>query len=200
MSTPEVEATAPRQERQERGERPERSDRQQGRNRGRGERGERPPREPAAAASAEISAEAEAIVQNVEIPHEPIVVAAQNVVETAAPAFVPHEALAPVAVSQANQAELPFVASEPAPAPVKAPEPIAAAPAPAPIPQPAPASKPVDLEAAGLVMIETSSDKVAAAPIIEQAPAVPRGPRPKPAWAQKSPASIEPMQQVETRD
>jgi hypothetical protein len=114
------------------------------------------------------------------------------VVETVAPVSIPHEALAPVPVSQANQAELPFVAAEPAPAPVKAPEPIALAPAPAP--------KPVDLEAAGLVMIETSSEKIAAAPIIEQAPVAPRGPRPKPAWAQKPPASNEPMQQVETRD
>jgi len=195
----EVAVAAPRPERSERGERPERSDRQQGRNRS---RGERPPREPAAAASAEIpaAAEAEAIVQNVEMPHEPIVVAAQNVVELAAPAFIPNEALAPVAVTQTNQAELPFVASEPAPAPVKAPEPMVAAPAPAPIRQPAPAPKPVDLEAAGLVMIETSGDKIASAPIIEQAATVPRGPRPKPAWAQKSPASNEPMQQVETRD
>ncbi|MBI5750570.1 MAG: Rne/Rng family ribonuclease [Hydrogenophilales bacterium] len=189
----EGEAAAPRPERQERGERPERSDRQQGRNRGRGERGERQQREV-------VAASVEAETQNVEAPRESIVVAAQAVVETAAPAFIPHEALAPVPVSQANQAELPFVAAEPAPAPVKAPEPIALAPAPAPIQQPAPAPKPVDLEAAGLVMIETSGDKIAAAPIIEQAPAAPRGPRPKPAWAQKPPASNEPMQQVETRD
>jgi len=131
--------------------------------------------------------------------HEPIVVAAQAVVESPAPAFIPNEGLAPVPVSQTSQAELPFIASKPAPPPVPVKEPEPEPEAPAPVKEP-PAPKPVDLAAAGLVMIETSSDKIVAAPIIEQAPAVPRGPRPKPVWAQKPPASNEPMQQVETRD
>ena len=205
----EVAAAAPRQDRPERGERPERTDRQQGRNRG---RGERPPRE-AAAASAD-----ETIVHNLETSREPILVAAQNLAEPPTPAFIPNEVFAPVPVRQANQAELAFAAAEPAPAPapvkeppvqdppvkeppVKAPEQIVPTPepTPAPIPQPIPPSKPVDLNAVGLVMIETSGDKIAAAPIIEEA-AAPRGPRPKPAWAQKSSGSNEPMQQVETRD
>ncbi len=189
VSVLEADTAAPRQERPERGERPERTDRQQGRNRG---RGDRPPREAAAPVAA-----AEAETQNLEATHAPVVEPTPNIVETAAPAFVPHEALAPVLVAQTNQAELPFAAVEPAPAPVKAPEPVAVTPA--PIRAPAPAPKPVDLQAAGLVMIETSSEKVAAAPVIE-AEATPRAPRAKPAWAQKSQASNEPMQQVETNN
>ena len=206
----EVMVAAPRQDRPERGERPERTDRQQGRNRG---RGERPPREATAA-----SPTGEVNGNRLDTPHESIAVAAQNTVDAPVPAFIPNEVFAPVPVIQANQAELAFVASEPAPAPapvkepplqeppvkeppakvpeetVPTPEPI-----PAPIPQPIPPPKPVDLNAVGLVMIETSGDKIAAAPIIEEA-AAPRAPRPKPAWAQKSSGSNEPMQQVETRD
>ena len=207
LETEVVVAAAPRPDRPERGERP---DRQQGRNRG---RGERPPRE---AAAASLSGEANG--NRLDTPQESIVVAAQNTMEAAEPAFIPNEVFAPVPVSQANQAELAFVASEPAPAPapVKEPpvqeppvkEPPAKAPEetvptptpiPSPIPQPIPPPKPVDLNAVGLVMIETSGDKIAAAPIIEE-PVAPRGPRPKPAWAQKSSGSNEPMQQVETRD
>ena len=147
------------------------------------------------------------------MPHESIEVAAQNTIEAPVPAFIPNEVFAPVPVSQANQAELAFVASEPAPAPAPVKEPPVQEPpakvseetvpvpepTPAPIPQPVAPSKPVDLNAVGLVMIETSGDKIAAASVVE-APAAPRGPRPKPAWAQKSSASNEPMQQVETRD
>lgn len=200
-------AAAPRPDRPDRGERP---DRQQGRNRG---RGERPPRE---AVAASLSGEANG--NRLDTPQESIVVAAQNTMEAAVPAFIPNEVFAPVPVSQANQAELAFVTSEPAlaPAPVKEPpvqeppvkEPPAKAPEetvptptpiPSPTPQPIPPPKPVDLNAVGLVMIETSGDKIAAAPIIEE-PVAPRGPRPKPAWAQKSTGSNEPMQQVETRD
>jgi len=138
------------------------------------------------------------------------------------------EAPAPVVVQQTAQAELPFSAQEPAPAPVlvapvasepalveaaepeqmeaSAPAParvVEAAPAPAPVveaPKPAPKMEPINLEAAGLVMIETSSDKVAAMPVAEEPAPTPRGPRPKPAWAQAQTAGHnEPLQQVETR-
>jgi hypothetical protein len=61
--------------------------------------------------------------------------------------------------------------------------------------------EPVNLAAAGLVMIETSHDKTVAAPVVEEAPRAPRGPRPKPAWAQQQASgNNEPLQQVETRD
>ena len=162
--------------RQERGERPERGDRPRGR--GRGERVPRPERTPQAAPDNTLEA----------TPSEVIV-----------------ETHAPVAVSQTNQAELPFVAHEPAPAPVVVapaamPEPVREAPK-APRPKPAPKLEPVNLEAAGLVMIETSHDKAAAAPVVEEAPRAPRGPRPKPAWAQQQASgNNEPLQQVETRD
>ena len=134
------------------------------------------------------------------------------------------EAPAPVVVQQTAQAELPFSAQEPAPAPVvvapvaaepvpmeaaepvheevAAPAPVFVAPAPAPVeaPKPAPKLEPVNLEASGLVMIETSRDKVPAMPIAEEPAQAPRGPRPKPAWAQaQTAAHNEPLQQVETR-
>jgi hypothetical protein len=48
-------------------------------------------------------------------------------------------------------------------------------------------------------MIETSRDRIAPAEMPAEEPARPRGPRPKPAWAQPAAASNEPMQQVETR-
>jgi hypothetical protein len=120
------------------------------------------------------------------------------------------ESHAPVAVSQINQGELAFVAHEPAPAPVvvapaiMAAEPVVEEPkAPAleaPRPKPAPKLEPVNLAASGLVMIETTHDKVVA-PMVEEAPRVPRGPRPKPAWAQQQASGAsEPLQQVETRN
>ncbi len=180
----EVTAT-PRAERPERGERPPR-------NRGRGERTPRPERAPQVASEAmPSSVEAETMQTKVEAP-------------------------APVlAASQTSQSELPFIPQEPAPAPVVvAPivveepriEPAVAAPTPAPVveaapPTPAPKFEPVNLEAAGLVMIETSRDKVAATPLQQEEPDKgPRGPRPKPAWAQQQNVPSEPMQQVETRD
>ena len=97
---------------------------------------------------------------------------------------------------QRSQREVPRPEPQPEAPPAQMKEP----PAPMPSQQPVPAAKPVDLAAAGLVMIETSSEKIAATSIIEQAVNAPRDPRPKPAWAQKQAASNEPMQQVETRD
>ena len=178
--------TAPRQEQ---GERPERGDRPRG-GRGRGVRPPRPERAPQAASENTLEA-------------------------TPSEAFI--ETHAPVVVSQTNQAELPFVAHEPAPAPVVVaptvtPEPVLEQPkapveepkAPVvepPKPKPAPKLEPVNLEAAGLVMIETSHDKVVAVPVVEEAPRAPRGPRPKPAWAQQQASGAnEPLQQVETRN
>lgn len=113
---------------------------------------------------------------------------------------------APVAVAPA-QTELAFNAPAAAPAPVKLIEAVVedaslnrkAAPAPVSAPAPAKAAEPVNLEAAGLVMIETSRDKVAATPVVEE-PAKPRGPRARPAWMQEVAVSNEPMQQVETRN
>ena len=105
-----------------------------------------------------------------------------------AAAATPGEAPAPVPVSA--QSELPFAPPEAAPAPVKVTE-----------TPPAPRLEPVDLEAAGLVMIETRPEAVAAvkAQLVEEPPK-PRGPRPKPAWAQPpAPVSNEPLTQVETR-
>ncbi|MEO1765611.1 Rne/Rng family ribonuclease [Thiobacter aerophilum] len=93
---------------------------------------------------------------------------------------------APAPVPVATQTELPFAPAKPAPAPVK-------------VEQPAPVA--VDLAAAGLVLIETRPEALAAiqAERSEEAPK-PRGPRPKPAWAQQVlPVSDEPLQQVETR-
>ena len=190
--TQSTEAVA-RPERAERGERPQR-------NRGRGERTPRPERNPVVADEAETS----------------------SIAAAAAPSHA--EALAPVIVSQVAQSELAFSAAEPAPAPVA----VAAAPAavetppvaiqveaavvtPAPVVEPtpvvavetkpAPPMVPVNLEAAGLVMIETSHDKTLPPPVVEEAEKAPRGPRPKPAWAQQQNAGAnEPMQQVETRD
>ena len=179
METQPGEASAPRQEREER---PERGERQRG-GRGRGERPPRPERTPQTA------------------PDE-------SMLETTASA-ASVEAPAPVAVSQTNQAELPFSTRESAPAPVAVapipmPEPVAPKPAPAleaPKPASAPKLEPLNLEAAGLVMIETSRDKATPAPIVEEAPHAPRTPRPKPAWAQPSAGgSNEPLQQVETRN
>ena len=195
---------AERPERAERGERPSRN-----RGRGRGERNQ------TAAATTEDT---------------PSLTAAEN--------HTPEAALAPVAVSQVAQTELPFQASEPAPAPVVAPvemvapavvtsvasesmvqeEPVAAAkpmesvalvepapvaaiPKPAPVPAPAPAFEAPNLEASGLVMIETSSNAPVVTPTAEEPAKAPRGPRPKPAWAQQQNAgNSESMQQVETRD
>ncbi len=174
---------APAAPRPEQGERPERGDRPRG---GRG-RGVRPPR-----------------------PERPPQAASENTLES-----TPHESSveshAPVAVSQINQGELAFVAHEPAPAPVvvapaiMSAEPIVEAPQAAAVeaPKPKPATKlePVNLAASGLVMIETSQDKAVAAPIVEEAPRAPRGPRPIPAWAQQQASSAnEPLQQVETRN
>ena len=174
--------------RPERTERPERGDRP--RNRGRGERGPRPERSPQAtdtdASSPPIAAE---------VMHPSM------------------EAPPPVPVSQKSQSELAFTVSEPAPAPVVVAPVVAEAPrietaitAPAPAPvveapaKPAPKIEPVNLEAAGLVMIETSRDKAPEAPVMEDTAKGPRGPRPKPAWAQHQNAPSESMQQVETRD
>jgi len=173
--------------------RPERGDRQ--RNRGRGERPPRPERteqQPAMEAMPTDSSEADTMqARHIEAP-------------------------APVVVQQTAQAELPFSAQEAAPAPVpaapvpvavvqvEAAAPIVVAPTTAPIveaPKPAPKLEPVNLEASGLVMIETSSAKVAASPVVEASAPAPRGPRPKPAWAQtQTAAQSEPLQQVETRN
>ena len=138
------------------------------------------------------------------------------------------EALPPVLISQISQAELPFTPREPAPAPLPivaqyeapheaiyeqrdeapasapaTPAPVLA-PAPRPLevaPKPAPKFEPVDLEASGLVMIETSRDKAKTEPLTEEAVTIARGPRPKPAWAQQQSASSnEPMQQIETHN
>ena len=212
VNTAELEAAPmPRQERPERGERPERSDRQQGRNRGRADRTERPPREAAASTDVtEIAAEATVQPMAASQIESPVFAAPETTPAPIAPTFIPNDAPAPVPVAQTSQAELPFAASQPAPSPVPVkdpepqpeapPAPVKEPPAPMPSQQPVPAAKPVDLAAAGLVMIETSSEKIAATSIIEQAANAPRDPRPKPAWAQKQAASNEPMQQVETRD
>ncbi len=177
----------------QRAERPERGERNRGR--GRGPRAERTPQATAETAPAAIeTASAEVMHANIEAP-------------------------APVVISQTNQSELPFIAPEPAPAPVVVAPVVAEEPkvetataAPAPVstpatppvmeaaPIPTPKIEPVNLEAVGLVMIETSRDKVAEVPVMEEAPKAPRGPRPKPAWAQQQSVSNEPMQQVETRN
>ncbi len=179
-----------RPERAERGERPPR-------NRGRGERTPRPERNPQVAAGSAAEVEVEARLPNVETP-------------------------APVVANQISQSELPFIAHEPAPAPVVvAPvitAPVAAieayvphvetamvAPLPAPVvalaAKPAPKMEPVNLEASGLVMIETSHDKAVVPTAPEESTKTPRGSRPKPAWAQQqNTGNTEPLQQVETRD
>lgn len=192
-----AEGEAPKQraaegERAERGERGERRERG-GRERQRRERG---PREQAAAPAGGLI---EAIIEDAAANRaaKESIIAASMAAHEAAPA--------PVAIAATAQSELPFSAAEVAPAPVKAPEPVVeaapvaqAAPAPQAVPMKAP--EPVNLEAAGLVMIETSRDKVAATPPVVEEPAKPRGPRPKPAWAQPVVVSNEPMQQVETRN
>lgn len=106
---------------------------------------------------------------------------------TAAPAAVAAPAVAPIIQSTIEYARP--VETAPVSAPTLAP---VAAPAPAP-------KLELNLEAAGLVMIETSNTSSVPAPATEE-PAKPRGPRPKPAWAQQSAISNEPMQQVETQN
>jgi hypothetical protein len=126
----------------------------------------------------------------------------EAIIEDAAVTRAAREAApAPVPVPAGAQTELAFSAPATAPAPVKLIEAIVedAALARKAAPASMKAPEPVNLQAAGLVMIETSRDKVApAAPVVEE-PAKPRGPRPKPAWAQQVVVSNEPMQQVETR-
>ena len=129
--------------------------------------------------------------------------------------------------SRISQSELPFTPREVAPPPVVV-APVVTAPVETPIVEIAktyvplveaaiissstipvaevsakttPKMDPVNLAAAGLVMIETSHDKVATAPVPEESPTAPRGPRAKPAWAQQQNAgNAEPLQQIETRD
>jgi len=184
-----AEAQAPEQregQREERGERRERGER--GGRRERGERRERGPREQAAPEARVI----EAIIEDAAVTRankESIIAA--SMAREAAPA--------PVAIPVSAQTELPFSAPAAAPAPVRMVEAIVEDAALARGAAPAKAPEPVNLEAAGLVMIETSRDKIApVAPVVEE-PAKPRGPRPKPAWAQQVVVSNEPMQQVETR-
>lgn len=185
VAAPEAQAAKPEGERGERRERGERG----GRDRQRRERG---PREKPAAAEGHVI---EAIIEDAAATRaaKESIVSASMAAREAAPA--------PVAVPSSAQSELPFSAPEAAPAPVKPQEAVieaiveVARPAPAPTKAP----EPVNLEAAGLVMIETSRDKISAvAPVVEE-PAKPRGPRPKPAWTQQVVVSNEPMQQVETR-
>jgi ribonuclease E len=176
-----AEAQAPRGEGRPEGERAERRERGErgGRRERGGERRERAPREPAAAA--------------------PMI---EAIIEDAAATRIAREAAAaPAPVAAGAQTELPFATTAAAPAPVKLMEAIVedAALARKAAPAPMKAPEPVDLEAAGLVMIETSRETVApVAPAVEE-PAKPRGPRPKPAWMQQAAVSDEPMQQVETR-
>jgi ribonuclease E len=201
------EGERPRRERGERGPRAERGER--------GERRERLPRERAAAAVSEgegvgksipapVAAPTEAAGAAPDMAPETIVAepmaaqapAALHGVETTNIAPAPAEALTPVRVAESAQAELPLAAPEAAPTPVKLAE-VEAAPAPRPAPVREP--EPVNLEAAGLVMIETSRDKLVAVEMPVEEPAHRRGPRPKPAWSQEAVVSNEPMQQVETR-
>ena len=199
-ASPGNEATA----RTEHKERPERSDRQ--RNRGRGERPPRPEPTPQVAEASQAMPAMRSDVEEGEGMRREV------------------EALPPVLISQIGQAELPFTLREPAPAPLPmaaqyeapyeqrdeapasapaTPAPVLA-PAPRPLevaPKPAPKFEPVDLEASGLVMIETSRDKAKTEPLTEEAAPIARGPRPKPAWAQQQSASSnEPMQQIETHN
>ena len=201
------EATATqRPERAERGERPPR-------NRGRGERTPRPDRNQQAAAEAAPAEQAvaetythvevfapvvtsqtsqsELAFNQPESAPAPVVVAPVETAPTAAPPVVaPPVAVAPVVheplVAQTMKAETPAPMVETVAKPMSKPE---------------PKFEPPNLEASGLVMIETSHDKVATTPVADDAPKTLRGPRPKPAWAQQQNAGAnEPMQQVETRD
>ena len=187
---------APSAQRPERGERPPR-------NRGRGERTPRPERN------------SETTAENVPAP----VAAVDSLTHV--------ETLAPVMTSRISQSELPFTPREVAPPPVVV-APVVTTSVETPIVEIAktyvplveaaiissstipvaevsakatPKIDPVNLAAAGLVMIETSHDKVATAPVPEESPTAPRGPRAKPAWAQQQNAgNAEPLQQIETRD
>ena len=164
--------------------RPERTERPP-RNRGRGERTPRPERN------------AETTAENVLAP----VAAVDSLTNVETPV--------PVMSSPISQSELPFSPREAAPLPVVvAPVVTAAIEAPiverakayVPRVEAAPKIDPVNLAAAGLVMIETSHDKVATAPVPEESPKA-RGPRVKPSWAQQQNAgNAEPLQQIETRD
>ena len=188
--------------------RPERGERPQ-RNRGRGERTPRPERNQPAAAEAETNPMAETAAFKVEAL-APVVASA--VTQSELPFTAPEPAPAPVAVTRtpdlvaapAPVVETPAVAApqeetrvEPAlAAPVAEPAPVVAVET-----KPAPKMEPVNLEAAGLVMIETSNDKSVPPPVMKESVETPRGPRPKPAWAQQQNAGAnEPMQQVETRE
>ena len=195
-------------------ERPERSDRQ--RNRG---RGERPPRPERASQVAEASQAMPAMRSDMEegegMRHEvealPPIAASQ--ISQAELPFTPREP-APAPLPIAAQYEAPHEAPHASvsqasiyeqPNETSTSEPAAPAPAPRPLdvvaPKPAPKFEPIDLEASGLVMIETSRDKTKTEPLVEEGGAVVRGPRPKPAWAQQQSASSnEPMQQIETHN
>jgi ribonuclease E len=105
------------------------------------------------------------------------------------------KAAAEAAAAAAEQAEPPVPVAAAAELPVAPQES-----APPPVSVATPPTTTVDLEAAGLILIETRPEALAAVANPAPEPPRPRGPRRKPAWAQHTPpASDEPLIQVETR-